>query len=560
MKKESATVDLKKETKAAGKETAQRAASTPASLGELRKVKRSDLMPSPSNPRKSFPEGTLKELAESIGSQGVQHALLVRAWPTHCPMKHAGWDVKNHAAGKGKLEIVDGERRYRAGALAKVEEYPVIVRELTDEQVYEIQLISFLQREGVSALEEGESYRELIDAKIHTVETLMAKLGKSRAHVYGRLALCKASPVVKKAMESGTIDATMGGLIAGIPNTQAQTKALKEIQDQEMSFRQAKQHIEEDYQVNLKDAQWDLKDATLVPAAGACEGCPKRAASKCLDTVCFAEKKEAMWKRMEAAARTNGQKVLTPQEYEKIRHSSAYVKLQDDCYRLQGSNKPWRELVKGQDLKPMLARDRYDGLVEIVPKEQAEAAAKKNKHKFYSSSGGDGAWEAKRRKEQAENRKKRNLMKVVREQAVVQLVRHGIVGSGVEFWRLLTQLALQMLPFDDTEVLAARRNPDKSGKNVKFDADKLVEGLALAAKSEAELKGLLLEALALHGWMEFYKADFGDNFELACKHFKIDLKKMMEQAAKPKQPELPGAKFEQAIAKNQTKVKGKKKK
>lgn len=137
------------------------------------------LDPSPTNPRKSFPEASLQELADSIRQAGVISPLLVRP-----------------SFASGRYEIVAGERRWRAALIVQVDSVPVIVRELQDHEVVELQCIENLQREDVSPLEEAGGYRLLIQQFGHTAEAIAAKIGKSRSHVFGRLKLMDLCPEV----------------------------------------------------------------------------------------------------------------------------------------------------------------------------------------------------------------------------------------------------------------------------------------------------------------------------------------------------------------------------
>jgi ParB family chromosome partitioning protein len=106
---------------------------------------------------------------------------------------------------KAEFEIIAGERRFRAAELADLTDVPVIVRKMTDQQVIEAQHVENLQREDVSPAEEAESYKKLIDSKIHTVESLAERLGIKRSTLYLRLKLTKLSPAVRAEVDSGHV-------------------------------------------------------------------------------------------------------------------------------------------------------------------------------------------------------------------------------------------------------------------------------------------------------------------------------------------------------------------
>lgn len=125
------------------------------------------LDPNPDQPRKSFTEAALDDLAASIRAKGVLQPLIVRRSPHH----------------EGRYEIVAGERRWRAAQRAPVHEVPVVVRDLDDLEVLEIAIIENVQRTDLNAVEEARGYRQLIDRFGHTQEQLAQSLGKSRSHI-----------------------------------------------------------------------------------------------------------------------------------------------------------------------------------------------------------------------------------------------------------------------------------------------------------------------------------------------------------------------------------------
>jgi len=138
---------------------------------EYRNLPLAVLQESPTNPRRRFDERALEELAASVRSQGVLQPLLVRALD------------------KEKYEIVIGARRFRAAQRAERKEVPVRIRELTDAQCVEIQLVENIQREGVHPMEEANAFFALLhtDGLNYDISTLAAKAGKSPAFV---TALC----------------------------------------------------------------------------------------------------------------------------------------------------------------------------------------------------------------------------------------------------------------------------------------------------------------------------------------------------------------------------------
>ena len=149
------------------------------------------LGPSPLQPRRRFAEAELEALAQSIREKGVLQPLLVRP----------------AAAGATGYEIVAGERRWRAAQRALLHEVPVVVRELDDGQTLELALIENVQRSDLSAIEEAEAYRRLIEQFGHTQEALAGTVGKSRSHVANTLRLLGLPEAVRLMVQEGALTA-----------------------------------------------------------------------------------------------------------------------------------------------------------------------------------------------------------------------------------------------------------------------------------------------------------------------------------------------------------------
>lgn len=153
------------------------------------------LVPSKTNPRKSYDGVLLAELAKSIKDHGVVEPLLVR------PQKE-------------RFEIVAGERRFRAAKIAEASEVPVIIRELTDEQALEIQVIENLQRSDLHPLEEAQGYRQLQATAKYDVGRIAERIGRSIKYVYDRMKLLDLTEDVKALFLDGTITAGHAILLA----------------------------------------------------------------------------------------------------------------------------------------------------------------------------------------------------------------------------------------------------------------------------------------------------------------------------------------------------------
>jgi ParB family chromosome partitioning protein len=150
-------------------------------------------------PRRTFNEAPLQELAESIRERGILEPLLVRAIP----------------GARDSYEIIAGERRWRAAQIAGVHEVPVMVRELTDREALEFGIIENVQREDLSPLEEGEGYKRLIEEFGHTQDALGKIVGKSRPHITNMLRLLTLPEGVRQLISEGKL--SMGHARALVP-------------------------------------------------------------------------------------------------------------------------------------------------------------------------------------------------------------------------------------------------------------------------------------------------------------------------------------------------------
>lgn len=187
--------------------------------GGVRQVPIDLLGPSPYQPRWAVHEDTLRELAESIRARGILQPLLVRP----------------DAADQARFQIIAGERRWRAAALAGLHEVPVLVRPLTDLEAMAAALVENLQREDLNAIEEAEGYRRLVEEFGMTHEALAESVGKSRPHLTNTLRLLNLPEPVKQAVRNGAISAGHARALLGLS---APESALAEVIGQGLSVRQ----------------------------------------------------------------------------------------------------------------------------------------------------------------------------------------------------------------------------------------------------------------------------------------------------------------------------------
>ncbi|NKX45100.1 ParB/RepB/Spo0J family partition protein [Roseicyclus persicicus] len=166
-------------------------AETPASPRGLRRLPVDRIAPNPDQPRRTFAESALEELAASIREKGVIQPLIVRPDPTR----------------PDGFQIVAGERRWRAAQRAQLHELPVIVREFDDTEVLEVAIIENIQRADLNALEEAQGYRQLIDRFGHTQEQLAQALGKSRSHIANMMRLLALPEPIQELVRGGQLSA-----------------------------------------------------------------------------------------------------------------------------------------------------------------------------------------------------------------------------------------------------------------------------------------------------------------------------------------------------------------
>ena len=168
--------------------------------GDIRMIPIASIEPHPDQPRRTFDEESIGELAASIASRGVIQPIIVR------PHGH-------------RFQIVAGERRWRASQKARLHEIPAIVRDFDEAETLEIALLENIQREDLNAIEEAQAYRRLVDDFDHTQEALARIVHKSRSHVANLLRLLELPQKVQAMVGSGEL--TMGHARALVTATDA---------------------------------------------------------------------------------------------------------------------------------------------------------------------------------------------------------------------------------------------------------------------------------------------------------------------------------------------------
>lgn len=198
-------------------ETGGSAASASNAASET-KLPIEDIVPNPNQPRIHFNETELRELSESIQEHGVLQPLLVR--------KH----------GNG-YEIIAGERRYQASKLAGLEELPVIIKDVNDEEMLALALIENLQRSDLNPVEEAKGYRQLIDASGMTQEALSKAVSKSRSAITNSLRLLDLPEVVQQMIFGGKLTAGHARAILAVPYEDARIRLAEKVVAEGLSVR-----------------------------------------------------------------------------------------------------------------------------------------------------------------------------------------------------------------------------------------------------------------------------------------------------------------------------------
>lgn len=157
-----------------------------------------EIFPNKTQPRTDFDDEAIKELSESIKQHGVLQPLLVRPMPT------------------GGYQIVAGERRWRASRMAGLDEVPVYIKELTDEQTAQLALVENLQREDLNPVEEALGYKELMSAYGYTQEQVAKIVGKSRPAVANSLRLLSLDDTTLSFVREKEISVGHAKVLAGV--------------------------------------------------------------------------------------------------------------------------------------------------------------------------------------------------------------------------------------------------------------------------------------------------------------------------------------------------------
>jgi ParB family chromosome partitioning protein len=176
------------------------------------------------NPRRSFDAAQLEELAASLKQQGVLQPILVRK------------------DGKG-YRIIAGERRWRAAQKAGLTELPVIIKEASDAEAYELALVENIQRADLNPLEEAEAYRRLVDDRKLTQEQVADRVGKDRSSVANALRLLHLPNEVKQLVAEGDLDMGHARAILGMSSSKEMVLLARDVITDKLTVRETEARV-----------------------------------------------------------------------------------------------------------------------------------------------------------------------------------------------------------------------------------------------------------------------------------------------------------------------------
>ena len=192
---------------------------------EIREVSLEDIIPNRFQPRLSFDEDELNELAKSIRQHGIIQPLVLRK-------------VGN------KYEIIAGERRYKASFIAGLTKVPAIVIDLNDNESAEVAIVENIQRKNLSAIEEAKSYKKLLDRGYLTQEELAVRMGKTQGSISNKLRLLNLDEEVQNALLNNEISERHARSLLKLDNKEDQVEVLRTIIKERLNVRDTDNYIE----------------------------------------------------------------------------------------------------------------------------------------------------------------------------------------------------------------------------------------------------------------------------------------------------------------------------
>ena len=203
-----------------------------------------NIKPNPYQPRKTFTDESLDELATSIKNYGLLQPIVVRM------------------ISKDNYELIAGERRWRAAQLLKLSNIPAIVRESRDRESAVMALVENLQRENLHFLEEAEGYYNLINEYNLTQEELAKKIGKNQSTIANKMRILKLSPEIKKNIFFNKLSERHARSLLRLPDDEIRKKVLEKICKDELTVKETEALIERIIEKEL-DKSEEIKEARM---------------------------------------------------------------------------------------------------------------------------------------------------------------------------------------------------------------------------------------------------------------------------------------------------------
>ena len=521
------------------------------------------LTPSPTNPRKRFNQDKIDELAASITKHGgVFQPILARRNP-------AATDTN----GQPPFEIIAGERRWRASKQANMVSVLALVRDITDFDALEIQLLENIDREDLHPLEEADGLHKLLREPnaaqgiqgYATAEELAQRIGKSRRWVFQRLALLNLCDAAREAFLADTINASVAGLIARMPDPANQAEATKRIVQgfggEPYSFRAAADYLHKEFMLSLAKAKFDI--TAPYQCAGPCASCPKRSGAApdlfaelnsgdmCQDSKCYDAKTEEAHQLLLQAARDAGQQVFSGDDARMVMPSprmlpAGHQWLDKPCPELTDSKRTLLDII-GATHKHIMVLDHpfTETVIHLVPTTTVKQVLKAKGLLREAEQPSAQAAAPAAPPDKARPALKPQPLSPASLQAQIE-TRHGEKFSALLFKRLhdalasaveLPLIALRMLIMDrmdnsngSYEAFALLydthgwEKPDQQ-RGYTFDLHRRVNAMDGRALGELLIETLYVEQLS-NGWtlddLQAYSED-GDTAAPLAEHFKLDL-------------------------------------
>jgi ParB/RepB/Spo0J family partition protein len=295
---------------------------------EIEYIKLADIFASPTNPRRHVDDGPLAELGESIRKFGVIQPITLRA----------------KKGMSGKYELVCGERRWLASKLVERLSIPAIIRDLSDDEVLDLQFTENLQRQDVHPMDEAVTFKAMIATNRYTMADIAAKVLKSEAFVAQRISLNSLIPEFQKDFWENKFLIGHAILFSRLP-VKDQKELHKQYGGRENydTLAQTKDYIDRNVIRKLSAAPFKRDDAELVPKAGPCTTCLKRSGcntslfadydkdDRCFDQACFEQKMSAfLLQKVKSTIETKPEVLLVDAGHYRYKVDPAVKKLASD--------------------------------------------------------------------------------------------------------------------------------------------------------------------------------------------------------------------------------------